>query len=200
MLFMRLTIIAFLVVVGLMALPPLYHLSQGNLPIDETLPPEAKADAAMVFTGSTDRLAEGYETYLEGDAEKIMITGKDYPRDAKGAEARKLSKKVRKDAVYVDIGAKNTIENAQDGAEWAIKNHVKSILLITTEGHMPRAFFELRRLLPEDVKVYTNPVPGSLHYSGLDSETGRLLCRLYETTTDSSFCYKTRKIVQNLGM
>jgi len=200
MLFMRCVIFVFLVVVGLMAVPPLYHLSQGNLLTGEKLPPRAVADAVMVFTGDAERIAQGYELYLDGEAEKIMVTGEDFPLQASGPEVRELSRHIRRDDINVDLEAKNTIENAAHAAEWAMEQDVESIVLVTSEDHMQRAFFELRRLLPDNVKLYTNPVPGSLNYSGLDSEAGRLLCRLYETTTDTSFCYQTRKLAQQLGM
>lgn len=197
----RVTIFILLISACLMAMPPLYHFSKGNLSSDEPLPPAQKADAVMVFTGSSDRLVEGYEAYLEGIARKIMVTGRDFPTDAQEPEVRQLSKKIRRKDIFVETAAENTIENAEEGAEWALRNHIKSIVLITTENHMPRAYFELRRLLPDSVKVYTDPVPGgSRKYSKVDSEKSRLFCRLYETATDTDFCYKTREIVRSLGM
>jgi uncharacterized SAM-binding protein YcdF (DUF218 family) len=178
---------------------PLYHFRAGNL-LAPALPPETKADAVMVFTGASERLQKGYQAYLQGVGEKIMVTGRDFPKDARAPMVRALSKKIRRDDIYVDLDAKNTIENAKHAAEWAKKQDVDSIVLITSEGHMPRAYFELRRLLPDHVKVYTNPVPGTLNYSGVDSETGRLLCRMYETVTEASFCYKAREIARNMGL
>ena len=172
MILVRSTIFVLILVLGLMATPVIYHYSKGNLTI-EALPPEAKADAVMVFTGSAERVLKGYEVYKQGMAEKLMITGFDYPKDSKGPRVRKISKKVKKDGVTIDLGARNTIENAEDGAEWAMKNHVRSILLVTSEGHMPRAYFELRRLLPPDVKVYTDAVPGKIQSKGLDRFIGK---------------------------
>lgn len=196
---LRITILTLFIAVGLAAAPPLYHYSKGNLSAADTaLPATAKTDAIMVFTGSADRIKKGYEFYSSGLAKKLMFTGYDYPKQIREAGVKKLLKKVDKDQVYIDLKAANTIENAENGAEWALKNHVKSILLVTTEGHMPRAYFELRRLLPPEVKVYTNAIPGKLKYPGVDSEKGRLLCRLYETATDTEFCYKTRDIIRDL--
>lgn len=201
--FTRTTIFALLLTVGLAVAPIAYHYSQGNLTA-APLPPQAQTDAVMVFTGSSDRISKGYQFFLLGFAKKIMITGYDYPRYVQEPKARRLSdvskKNISKDRVYIDLEAKNTIENAKNGADWAIKNHVKSILLVTTEAHMPRAYFELRRLLPDNVKVYTNAVPGKLKYRGLDSEKGRLICRLYETATGTSFCYTARNALRSLGL
>lgn len=200
MLLLRNAIFVVLLALAVMVAPPLYHYKKGNLSA-QPLPPTAKADAVMVFTGSAERIVEGSESYLEGKAKRLMITGKDYAKEAKEPKVRKLLRKVRKDKIYVDPSARNTIENARDGAAWALKNHVNSILLVTSEAHMPRAYFELRRLLPENIKIYTNTVPGgSQKYSKLDSEKGRLLCRMYETATDTSFCYKTRTLARELGL
>lgn len=191
--------IAVLVLIGgLLTSPVIYHFFKGNLVLFSFPAEEANADAVMVFTGSPDRLVQGYESYLRGEGKKLMITGRDYPKDAKKAEVRRLSRQVNKNKVYIDLKARNTIENAKNGAAWALKNNVKSILLVTTEEHMSRAYFELHRLLPSNVKIYTDEVPGDIDYPGMDSETGRLVCRMYETATDTSFCYKTRNIVRNI--
>ncbi len=177
--------------------PLVYHYSQGNLS-STILPDKARTDAVMVFTGSADRTIRGYQFYLMGWAERLMITGDDYQNEIRVPKLRNLSKRANKNDVTIDLKATNTIENAENGAAWAIQNKVKSILLITTEGHMPRAYFELRRLLPDDIKIYTKPVPGEVHHAGMDSERGRLLCRLYETATGTSFCYETRELIQGL--
>lgn len=198
MYFLRYTILMFVFLAGLLAAPVVYHYAQGNLSAP-VLPPSHKADAVMVFTGSSDRIVVGYESYLKGLGKRLMITGYDYPRFAREPQVRKVSRKVRKDKVFIDLKARNTIENAKNGADWAVKNKVRSILLVTTADHMPRAYFELRRLLPDDVAIYTESVEGTRgDYPGMDSEQARLLCRLIETTTGSSFCYKTRDIIRTI--
>ena len=181
----------------LMSAPLVYHYAKGNLSA-APLPPKSHTDAVIVFTGSADRTVKGYQFYLMGWAKKLMITGDDYAHESKVPKVRRLSKRADKDDVTIDLKATNTIENAQNSADWALKTKVKSILLITTEGHMARAYFELRRLLPEDIKIFTQPVPGKVRHAGLDSEKGRLLCRLYETATGTSFCYQTRTMVQGI--
>lgn len=199
MLFSRNIAFVMIMMLGLITMPLAYHYSKGNLSF-KLPPPRVKTDAVMVFTGSPDRLVQGYESYLQGQTKKVMITGDDYPEEAREPEVRKLSKKVRKKNVYIDLKATNTIENAQNGAQWALDNRINSILLVTAEGHMPRAYFELRRLLPKNIKVYADPVPGDQKYQGMDSEEIRLLCRMYETATDTSFCYKMRTIAHHMGL
>lgn len=192
-------ILVLMLVIGLAAVPPIYHYAAGNLTFDE-LPEDEKTDAIMVFTGSSDRLVTGYSLYLKRMADKLMITGTDFKRDSKNASVKALARKANKKSIYVDLLARNTIENAENGAKWAIENKVKSILLITSEGHMPRAYFELRQRLPKNIVIYTEEVPGEVEYSGMDSEGARLYCRLYETALNKSFCYETRELARNFGL
>ncbi len=183
----------------LAAIPPAYHLAHGNLLFGLT-PVEAKTDAVVVFTGDAERISEGYREYLDGDAEKIMVTGDDFPEQAIEPEVKELAKEIRRDDIYVDLEATNTIENAEHVAEWAQWQDIDSLSLVTSQDHMPRAFFELRRILPEHIKIYPRPVEGELKYAGIDSETGRLLCRMYETVSDKPFCYQARELARRIGM
>ena len=199
MISLRNAILALMLVLGLAAVPPMYHYASGNLTIKE-LPEGEKVDAIMVFTGSSDRLVTGYSLYLKRMADKLMITGTDFKRDSRNASVKALARKADKKSIFVDLLARNTIENAENGAEWAIQNKVKSILLITSEGHMPRAFFELRQRLPKNIVIYAEEVPGEAEYSGMDSEGARLYCRLYETAVNKSFCYETRELARNFGL
>lgn len=175
------------------------HYIRGNLTYS-ALPPEEKTDAVMVFSGSPDRLAEGYKLYMQGLTKKLMITGNDYFINAKSPQVKKLVHKIKnqKNKIFIDLTAENTIENAEMGADWAVRNNVKSILLVTTQAHMARSFFELRRLLPDDVEIYTHEVPGQYEVAGIDSEQTRLLCRMYETAVDGDFCYQARELIENL--
>lgn len=193
-------IVGAVLAIGVIAMPVFYHYSAGNLAwAAVTLPPKSHTDAVIVFTGDSDRTVKGYQFYLMGWAKRLMITGDDYTEEYKDeVKVRRLSKAADKDDVTIDLEATNTIENAENSAEWVLKNGAKTVLLITNEDHMPRAFFELRRQLPESVKIYTNPTPGEIDHAGLDSEKGRLLCRVYETATGTSFCYQTREIIQAL--
>lgn len=182
---------------GLLAAPVLYHYSQGNLTWTP-LPPKSHTDAVVVFTGSADRTAKGYQFYLMGWAKRLMITGDDYQTEVRVPKVKQLSKRADKDDVTIDLEATNTIENAENSADWILKNGAKTVLLITNEGHMDRAYFELRRMLPENVKIYANATPGKIEHPGLDSEKGRLICRMYETATGTSFCYQTRDIIKSI--
>lgn len=198
MIMARNIVLGALLAFGLMAMPVLYHYSKGNLTW-APLPPESHTDAVVVFTGNADRTAKGYQFYLMGWAKRLMITGDDYQEEVRVPKVKQLSRRADKHDVTIDLEATNTIENAENSAEWILKNGAKTVLLITNEGHMDRAYFELRRRLPENVKIYANATPGKIDYPGIDSEKGRLLCRVYETATGTSFCYKTRDLIKSIS-
>jgi len=193
------TIMGVVLAIAVLATPVLYHVSKGNLAWAAPLPPKSHTDAVIVFTGDADRTVKGYQFYLMGWAKRLMITGNDYNEEyQEDPKLRNLSSRADKKDVTIDLNATNTIENAENSAEWVLENKIKTVLLITNKDHMPRAYFELRRQLPETVKIFTRPTAGEIDYAGLDSEKGRLLCRMYETATGTSFCYQTREIIKAL--
>jgi uncharacterized SAM-binding protein YcdF (DUF218 family) len=59
----------------------------------------------------------------------------------------------------VDLGfrAIDTVGNARETKEWVQKHHLKTIRVITATYHMPRALFEINRVIP-DVVLYRYPV------------------------------------------
>lgn len=59
----------------------------------------------------------------------------------------------------VDIGraALNTVGNAIETAEWTRRNNYSSVMLVTSNYHMPRAMVELRRNL-KNVEIVAHPV------------------------------------------
>lgn len=184
---------------GMTAIPPAYHYAAGHLTprmaSNDTIP-----DAIMVFTGDSERVVEGYDLYLTDFPGKLMISGREYPADAQTPVIKALADQADQNRVFIDPLATSTIENAQNGAKWAIENNVKSILLITSDYHMERSYFELRRLLPDRVQIFEKPIPGIASKKMVDSETNRLLCRMYETFLDGSFCYQTRRVAQDFGL
>ncbi|PPD42340.1 MAG: hypothetical protein CTY15_12220 [Methylocystis sp.] len=117
------------------------------------------AEGIVALTGGSDRVLEAAELLARGQARRMLITGVN--RATRGSEiARQLP--VPRDLFNccVDLGyeALDTLGNARETREWAqVHNISRSLIVVTSNYHMPRALAELAAELPE-VKLYPFPV------------------------------------------
>jgi len=109
-----------------------------------------QTDAIIVLTGGPGRVNAGFDLLESGRAKELFISGV-----GEGVTLADLTSLWKKDVgeppCCVTLGrkAQNTQENAAEVQEWARKNDVKSILLVTAHYHMPRAAVEFSRALPQ---------------------------------------------------
>lgn len=105
-------------------------------------------DAIVVLTGGPGRIERGLALLDAGRARRMLISGVDravrprelavqYPRSGKSF------------ACCVDLGreAVDTRSNAEETADWMRRRGYRSVRLVTTDWHLPRARFELRHAL-----------------------------------------------------
>jgi uncharacterized SAM-binding protein YcdF (DUF218 family) len=122
-----------------------------------------KADAIIVLTGGNERIAEGVRLLADGRADKLLISGVNKKSEFSDlisvqgvddllAVGATLTKKI-------SLGRKavNTVGNAAETKEWAEKNGVQSIILVTANYHMPRSLVEFRKMMP-DSEITPYPV------------------------------------------
>lgn len=126
--------------------------------INEQPPTAVKhAQGMIVLTGGADRVTDAIELFSRGYADRLLITGVN-PAINK-TEIARLNPKYR-DLIdcCVDLGyeAVNTIGNAWEARRWAERNQLaKSLIVVTSNYHLPRAMAELRHALPEyDLTAY----------------------------------------------
>lgn len=118
-----------------------------------------KAEGVVALTGGSDRVIEAAELLARGHAKRMLITGVN--RATRGSVlARRLP--VSRDLFNccVDLGyqALDTIGNARETREWAqTHNFTRSLIVVTSNYHMPRAMAELAAALP-DVQLFPFPV------------------------------------------
>ena len=111
---------------------------------------EQKADGMIVLTGGADRIPDAIELFSKGHASRMLITGVN-PGITR-AEIGRLNPKYRElIECCVDLGyeALNTFGNAREARRWAEQNSIKnSLIVVTSNYHMPRALAELYDALP----------------------------------------------------
>jgi uncharacterized SAM-binding protein YcdF (DUF218 family) len=117
-----------------------------------TPPPEPPAAAGVVaLTGASDaRITAAMKLLETGKAHRMLISGVN--PQASRADIRGVAKATRR--LYdccVDLGfqALDTVGNARETARWARKHDYRSLIVVTSDFHMPRAMLELRAALPE---------------------------------------------------
>lgn len=122
--------------------------------------PSGTADGIVVLTGGEGRVITAVALLSERRGERLLISGAnpdiglDSVRAASGA-TRGLFE------CCIDVGqdATNTIGNAEEAARWARANGFRSILVVTSDYHMPRALLELQAAMP-GVDLIAWPVVG----------------------------------------
>ena len=112
-------------------------------------PPQA--DGIVALTGASDaRITEAMKLLEDGKAQRMLISGVN--PEASRADIRGVARATRR--FYdccVDLGfqATNTVGNARETARWARRRHFASLIVVTSDFHMPRAMLELKGALPE---------------------------------------------------
>ena len=116
------------------------------------------ADAIVVLTGGASRVADGFQLLSEGRGQRLLISGVNRATSAEELRRTLPNSEVLLDCC-VDLGKKalNTWGNAIEAAEWARIKRFRSLVVVTSSWHMPRALFELGRALP-DVELVAYPV------------------------------------------
>jgi len=107
------------------------------------------ADGIAVLTGGAARIDHAMRLLAEGKAKRVLITGVN--RTTTLEELKQLAnygEEYFTCCVDIDKQARNTIDNATETSEWVALHRYNSIIVVTSNYHMPRALTELARALP----------------------------------------------------
>jgi uncharacterized SAM-binding protein YcdF (DUF218 family) len=118
-----------------------------------------KAEGVVVFTGGSDRVLEAAGLFAHGQGKRMLITGVNRAtRSSELARLLPLPRDLFNCCVDLGYQALDTIGNARETREWAqVHNITRSLIVVTSNYHMPRALAELSAELPE-VRLYPFPV------------------------------------------
>jgi uncharacterized SAM-binding protein YcdF (DUF218 family) len=119
---------------------------------------ERGADGIVVLTGGASRIEDAVELLAAGHGRRLLITGVNRLTSEREI-ARLTPGRARIFACCVDLdrSALNTIGNATEARRWAQERGFKSLIVVTSNYHMPRAMVELRHQIP-DVELIPFPV------------------------------------------
>lgn len=137
-----------------------------------------ETDAIVVLTGGPGRIQRGLDALRAGDARRMLVSGVD--PDVKPHElAAQFKPDSRLFDCCVDLGheAVDTRSNADETARWVRAHRYKSVRLVTTDWHMPRARMELSNALEGDVEVIGDAVRSSPDRRVLLREYNKYLVR-----------------------
>ena len=116
------------------------------------------ADGIVVLTGGAARIADAIELLAAGRGKRLLISGV-HPTTSSSELARLSPAYSRWMTCCVDLGhaAINTTGNAIETRQWVTDRGFRSVIVVTSNYHMPRTMAELRRRMP-DVALVPFPV------------------------------------------
>jgi uncharacterized SAM-binding protein YcdF (DUF218 family) len=117
--------------------------------------PARNADGIVVLTGGSSRVSDAMELLAGGYGKRLLISGV-HPTNAASDISRSLPDNSPPDnqtllscCVDLDRSAVNTRSNAAETRRWAHDRGFKSLIVVTSNYHMPRAIVELSHAMPE---------------------------------------------------
>src|ERR1700744_5347444 len=112
--------------------------------------PERKADGIVVLTGGASRVSDAMELLAAGYGQRLLISGGHPP-----IAAADISRSVQEGqgrfrcCVDLDHSAVNTRSNALETRRWTRERGFTSLVVGSSNYHMPRAIVEMSAAMPD---------------------------------------------------
>ena len=161
------------------------------------------ADGIVALTGGEERITEAVRLLAEGRGGRLLISGVN--KTTYAPHIISMNNAVRDEAglfrCCIDLGkhALNTEDNANETTAWARTRGFRSLIVVTSTYHMPRALIELRQSMPE-VELVPYPVK-SPHMEPewwTDEHTAWVLCKEYLKFVTASARYAANRLTGTL--
>ena len=122
-----------------------------------------KVDGIVALSGDPERIRAAVDLLVKGYTDRLFISGLDNADEI--SRARDVHVHLFDCCVETDPVSRNTFEDAAVTKKWALRNHLQSLGVVTSNTHMPRALLELDRALPKVTKVPHSVVTGATNVS-----------------------------------
>jgi uncharacterized SAM-binding protein YcdF (DUF218 family) len=132
--------------------------------IQRSQPEPRTADGIAVLTGGVARIDEAMKLLTQQKAKRLLITGVN--RTTSTEELKQLASQgdqLFSCCVDIDKEARNTIDNATETSQWVAQHHYTSVIVVTSNYHMPRALAELGRVMPGVTLIPYAVVENNVH-------------------------------------
>ena len=119
---------------------------------------DRKADGIVALTGAASRIPDAIELLAAERGKRLLITG--VHRATSASEIARLTPLYSKYftcCIDLDRSALNTLGNALETKRWTRDRGFTSLIVVTSNWHMPRAIAEIAHQLP-DVTLIAYPV------------------------------------------
>jgi len=134
-------------------------------------------DGIVALTGGRGRIERGLDLLEHRRAQRMLISGV-----GTSVRPEELVAHLGHAPLFqccIDLGreAVDTRSNAEETARWLKTHHYKSVRLVTTDWHMPRARFELSRQVPSSVTIIKDAISSDPSFRQLFAEYNKYLLR-----------------------
>jgi uncharacterized SAM-binding protein YcdF (DUF218 family) len=112
--------------------------------------PARTADGIVVLTGGSSRVSDALELLAGGYGKRLLISGVHPTNDVRDI-SRSLpdNQSLLNCCVDLDRSAVNTRSNAAETRRWVHERGFKSLIVVTSNYHMPRAIVEMSHAMPD---------------------------------------------------
>ena len=134
--------------------------------------------AVVVLTGGEGRIQRGLSVIARGEARIMLVSGVDPEVKPQEFVAEyKVPAATMKCCVMLGYDSIDTRSNARETAQFVADRKLRSIRLVTSDWHMRRAAYEVRRVLPDNVEIVEDAVPTRPSFKVLLVEYSKYLAR-----------------------
>jgi len=125
-------------------------------------------DAVVVLAGGRGRIAEGYNAWRAGAGHDLCILGAgkgaSIAQILPGSDALSDEERSR---IHIEGWSKNTLENAFSARSVSEDRKYSSIILVTSDYHIPRSYFLFRNILPPGIDISVLRVRSDISSPGM---------------------------------